>query len=184
MSINADTDSAIDTDDLRYVVDQARIRDCVVRLARGEDRRDADLISSAYWPEATDDHGVFVGALNEYLDWVVPGAEAISVTLHTLGQSLIDIQGAQASVETHVTAYHRIDLGEQEHDIVIGGRYLDRFSRRGREWRIEHRTMLYDWLRDFGESVDWSQGVLGMPFLGNHYVGRSTGDHSVTFFAG
>ncbi|OAA27684.1 SnoaL-like domain-containing protein [Frankia sp. EI5c] len=171
-----------EAEDLKYVVDRARIRDCVVRLARGEDRRDAELISGAYWPEATDDHGIFVGDLKEYLDWVVPGAAAISVTLHTLGQSLIEVQGDRATAETHVTAYHRIDLGDEEHDIVIGGRYLDRLEERGREWRIAHRTMLYDWLRDFGQSVDWSQGVLGMPFLGDHYVGRANGDHSVSVF--
>jgi hypothetical protein len=42
--------------------------------------------------------------------------------------------------------------------------------------------MLYDWLRDFGESVDWSQGLLGMPFLTTHSVGAARGDHSETFF--
>ncbi|MCK9900912.1 nuclear transport factor 2 family protein [Frankia sp. Cpl3] len=179
---NDTTEGAYGADDLRYVVDRARILDCVARVARGEDRRDADLISSAYWPEATDDHGIFIGGLKEYLEWVVPGADAITVTLHTLGQSLIEVSGDEATAETHVTAYHRINLGEQENDIVIGGRYLDRLERRDGQWRIAHRTMLYDWLRDFGTSVDWSQGVLGMPFLGDHYVGRAHGDHSVTAF--
>ena len=170
------------TDDLTYVVDREKVRDCVVRVARGEDRRDADLIAGAYWPDATDDHGISAGTLPEYLAWVVPGAPSIPNTLHTLGQSFIQLQGEEAVVETHVTAYHRIDTGNGESDIVIGGRYLDRLEKRGGEWRIAHRTMLYDWLKDFGESVDWSQGVLGMPFLADHYVGRAHGDHSVDFF--
>lgn len=168
--------------DLEFVIAQARIRDCLARLARGEDRRDAALVSGAYWPDAVDDHGIFVGGRPEYLAWVVPGAAAITVTSHVLGQTLLDLRGDEARAETHVTAYHRVDLGEQEHDIVIGGRYLDRLERRDGEWRIAHRTMLYDWLREDGESVDWSQGVLGMPFLGDNYVGRANGDRSVTFF--
>jgi hypothetical protein len=169
-------------EDLSYLLDRERIRDCLARVARGEDRRDAALISGAYWPDATDDHGISAGTLPEYLAWVVPGSPAIADTLHTLGQSLIDVRGDTAVAETHVTAYHRIDTGDQERDVVIGGRYLDRLERRDREWRIAHRTMLYDWLKDFGESVDWSQGVLGMPFLADHYVGTANGDHSESAF--
>lgn len=169
-------------EELSVLIDREMIRDCVARVARGEDRRDADLIRSAYWPDATDDHGIFVGSFQEYLDWVVPGAQAVIVTLHTLGQSLFDIQGRSAVVETHVTAYHRIDMGKQERDVVIGGRYLDQMEEREGEWRIARRTMLYDWLQDTGQSADWSQGVLGMPFLTDHSVGAAQGDHSVTLF--
>jgi hypothetical protein len=171
-----------DADDLRYVVDREKIRDCLARVARGEDRRDAELISGAYWPDATDDHGISRGTFAEYLSWVVPGAPSIPNTLHTLGQTLVDLDGDRAVAETHLTAYHRIEADGGERDVVIGGRYLDRFERRDGEWRIAHRTMLYDWLRDFGQSVDWSTGVLGMPFLADHYVGRANGDHSETIF--
>lgn len=168
--------------ELDYLIDRERIRDCLARLSRGEDRRDAQLISGSYWPDATDDHGIFVGTFAEYLAWVVPGAPSIPVTLHTLGQSLIELHGDTAAVETHVTAYHRVDVGGQERDIVIGGRYLDRMARRNREWRIAHRTMIYDWIRDFGASVDWSQGLMGMPFVTDHAVGSARGDFSEAFF--
>jgi hypothetical protein len=170
------------SEELEHIVDREKIRDCLARLSRGEDRRDAELIKGCYWPEATDDHGIFVGSFEAYLAWVVPGAPIIPVTLHTLGQSVIDLRGDLALVETHVTAYHRIEMGQQERDIVLGGRYLDRMEKRHREWRIAHRTMISDWLRDFGESVDWSQGLLGMPFLTDHSTGSARGDYSETFF--
>ena len=172
-------------EELISCIDREKIRDCLARLARGEDRRDAQLIRGCYWPDATDDHGIFKGTFEEYLAWVVPGSSVIPVTLHTLAQSLIDLKETRALVETHLTSYHRIDLGTAPaRDLVIGGRYLDRMEKRGSEWRIAHRIMMYDWLRDFGESVDWSKGVLGTPFLSDHAVGVAHGDFSETFFKG
>jgi hypothetical protein len=56
--------AAAGLDDL---LNREKIRDCIVRLARGEDRRDAKLISVSYWPDSTIDHGVFSGSFNEYL---------------------------------------------------------------------------------------------------------------------
>jgi hypothetical protein len=81
-----------------------------------------------------------------------------------------------------VTAYHRLAADHGDRDTVIGGRYLDRMNRRGTQWRIGQRTMLYDWYHDLGESIDWSQGLMGLPFRAGHYTGRSVGDHSETFF--
>lgn len=170
------------TDDLTSLLDREAIRDCLARVARGEDRRDPQLLRGAYWPDATDDHGIFVGSFKEYLAWVVPGAPAVLLTQHTLGQSLIDLRGKHAVVETHVTSYHRIDMGAEHRDLVIGGRYMDLMEKRECEWKIAKRTMLYDWQQDYGRSVDWSNGLLGMPFINAHAVGSTIGDHSAALF--
>jgi SnoaL-like domain len=165
------------------LLDKDGIRECVIRLARGEDRRDAKLIGASYWPDAATDFGILAGSFDEYLAWVVPGSPAIAVTQHVLGQTLIDLRGDAALAETHVTAYHRMDMGGQDRDVVIGGRYLDRFEKRDGEWRIAQRTMLYDWFRDHGVSADWSQGLMGAPFSGGHYIGKAAGDYSEAFFS-
>lgn len=170
------------TAELQALLEREKIRDCIVRLSRGEDRRDPEVISASYWPDSTTDYGVFAGSFDEYLAWVTPGSPAIPVTQHVLGQSLIELNGAVALVETHVTSYHRIDTGEEHRDTVIGGRYLDRLERRDGAWRIAERTMLYDWFQDFGRSVDWSKGVMGLPFCADHFPGRAVGDYSETFF--
>jgi hypothetical protein len=170
-------------EDLKAFLEREKIRDCIFRLARGEDRRDAAAITAAYWPDSVTDYGVFRGSFDDYLAWVVPGSDAIKVTQHVLGQSLIELAGETALVETHVSSYHRVDFGEAEHDTLIGGRYLDRFEKRQGEWRIAERTMLYDWYQDFGRSIDWSQGVMGLPFSAEHFSGRVRGDFSETFFA-
>src|ERR1700761_5163071 len=97
------------TDELKTLLERDKIRNCIARLARGEDRRDAALISAAYWPDSTTDYGVFEGDFDSYLAWVVPGADAITNTQHALGQSFIAIEGGRACAETQVVSYHRVD---------------------------------------------------------------------------
>lgn len=175
----------IDTDALRSLLDREAIRQCLATLARGEDRRDAALICSAYWPDSVTDYGVFRGDFDAYLAWVVPGADAITDTQHVLGQSFIELDGDTARAETHVISYHRVDYGAEaggERDTVIGGRYLDSLERREGVWRIASRTMLYDWYQDWGKAIDWSAGVMGLPFSGEHFSGRAKGDWSEVFF--
>lgn len=167
---------------MNEIVAHHRIRSCIAALARGEDRRDGAIISACFWPDASVDFGIFAGSFDDYLAWVVPGADSIPVTLHTLGQSVIQVRKRTAMVETHVTAYHRIDFGEAEHDIILVGRYLDQMEDRDGTWRIAKRSMLYDWTRDLGTSVDWSQGLMGMPFLRGMPVGKANGDRSEIFF--
>jgi SnoaL-like domain len=170
------------TEELRLLLEREKIRDCLARLARGEDRRNAQLISASCWPDSTTDYGVFQGAFDAYLAWVVPGSDAIKNTQHVLGQSVIEVEGNFARAETHVISYHRLNMGKEDRDTCIGGRYLDRLEKRGSEWRICSRTMLYDWYQDWGQSIDWSRGVMGLPFTAAHYSGRSVGDHSESFF--
>lgn len=171
------------TEQLKALLEREQIRDCIARLARGEDRRNAQLISASYWPDSTTDYGVFKGPFSDYLAWVVPGSDAIKDTQHVLGQSVIEIEGSGARAETHVISYHRVAMGAEERDTCIGGRYLDRLERRGGEWRIAARIMLYDWYQDWGRSIDWSQGVMGLPFGSDRYAGRAVGDYSESFFA-
>ncbi|MET0363511.1 MAG: nuclear transport factor 2 family protein [Sphingobium sp.] len=168
--------------DLTALLDKEAIREALARLARGEDRRDAALISASYWPDSTTDYGVFKGSFNEYLAWVVPGADAITNTQHVLGQSHIELDGERAKVETQVISYHRVDMGAGEQDTCIGGRYLDVFEKRDGTWAIAERIMLYDWFQDWGKAIDWSQGVMGMPFSAPHFSGRSANDYSESFF--
>jgi hypothetical protein len=170
------------TAELAALLDREEIRECIACLARGEDRRDARLIGGSFWPDASVDLGMFAGSFDEYLAWVVPGSPAIPVTQHVLGQTVIEFRGGTALAETHVTAYHRLATDDGDRDTVIGGRYLDQMDKRGARWRIGQRTMLYDWYQDLGPSIDWSQGLMGLPFSADHYTGRSVGDHSETFF--
>ena len=49
--------------------DREKIREAAMRYSYGVDRLDPDVMKSAYWPEATDDHGNFVGNAHEFVDY-------------------------------------------------------------------------------------------------------------------
>jgi SnoaL-like domain len=172
------------TETLETLIDREGVRDVIARVARGEDRRNEGLLRSAYWPEARIDFGVMAGGFDEYLTWCVPGSPMIPVTQHMLGQTLIELLGQTAKAETYVQSYHRVVAEGGERDTAMGGRYLDVLEKRDGEWRIAARTMLYDWDRDLGVAADWSKGLMGMPFAGDHYTGRSAGDFSEGWFDG
>jgi SnoaL-like domain len=160
------------------LLDREKIRNCLARLARGEDRRNAELVTGAFWPCASIAQGVFSGSFDEYLAWVVPGSPDIPVTQHVLGQSYIDLYTDTAIVETHVLAYHRVAAAGGDRDTVIGGRYLDWMEKIDGEWRISRRTMIFDWCQDLGRAADWSAGLMGTPFDTTQHTGRAHGDPS------
>ena len=64
MTTNADLAAEV-----RKLSDRAEIRDCIERYARGMDRRDRDLLRSAYHDGAIDDHVGFVGPVDDFIDW-------------------------------------------------------------------------------------------------------------------
>jgi hypothetical protein len=167
---------------MEEVIDREQIRDCLARLARGLDRRDADLVRGAYWPEATDDEGVAVVTLDQMVAWVCPGDPAMRLTMHTMGHSLISVRGVKAVVETHVTSYHRVDTNGVDRDVVLGGRYLDEFEKRKGDWRVLRRKLIYDWCNDLGPSTDFTKGAFGLPLTSEGAMGASSGDYSEKLF--
>lgn len=73
----------------------------------------------------------------------------MGVTQHILGQIDIDLTGEdEAYGENYTLAYHRIDDAAGARDLIISGRYIDRYERRGGVWKIAYRSEVVDWVRD------------------------------------
>lgn len=126
-------------------LDKLDVAEVVQMLARGIDRCDASLVERCFWPDATDDHGMFKGTATEFTAWVMPVLEAMERTQHFLGQIIVEVSGDRAFSEAYFVAYHRIHPDGQPHDMMAAGRYLDRFEKRDGAWRISHRHAVYDW---------------------------------------
>ncbi|MBI1182087.1 MAG: nuclear transport factor 2 family protein [Alphaproteobacteria bacterium] len=131
---------------MQRVIDDYEIRQVLARYTRGVDRGDAELISSVYAEESTDDHGGYKGPGKAFGPYVVKAlADHTESTMHTLNQSLIDIHHETAKAETYFVAYHvRLDGGERYLD-RFGGRYMDKLKKRSGEWHIIKRVVVRDW---------------------------------------
>jgi len=118
--------------------------------SRGADRCDLELMRSCYWPGGTDDHGSYNGGIDGFIEFVGPALQRFERTNHFLGNLLIDVDLANdlARAETYAVAYHRFtDADGNPADMVAGLRYVDRFERRGGEWRIAARVCAFEWRR-------------------------------------
>ena len=123
------------------------IRQVVARYARGVDRLDADLMKSAYWPDAIDDHGVYVGEAMAFCDRVVQTHARFDVTMHCNMNHAIEVadDGLTAMGEVYNTTY-LFRTGDDGVPIVDQwwGRYLDRYEQRDGDWKIAYRVCVHE----------------------------------------
>jgi hypothetical protein len=146
---------------LTELADREAIRDCLYRYCRGVDRCDEQMLRSAYWEDAFDDHCLFAGAREELVIWILPLLRTRETTQHKITNVLIRLHGSQADVESYFEGYHVLRSGETLAANLQGGRYLDRFERRGDEWRILTRKVVVDWFREGLDAGDWTRGPQG-----------------------
>jgi hypothetical protein len=147
--------------DWKVVADELAIRRVLATYCRAIDRCDADLLRSVYWPDAVDDHGVFNGNALEFVDFILPMLRTMRVTTHSISNVLIELDGDEARAETYVNAYHDAPGPEGRIDIVVAGRYLDRFERRDGHWRIAHRQFVMDWNQNLASTAQWDGPLYG-----------------------
>jgi hypothetical protein len=150
----------------RYLRDRHSILDVSRRYTRGVDRHDKDLVRSAFWPDATVSYGLPM-RVDEYSDWQEQILSGYAAHQHHLTGQTIEIDGDTAHVESYVLSLfvprdHGADrpgpatpgrAATGEKTLLSSGRFVDRWERRGDEWRIAVREYVAD-LELRGETVD------------------------------
>jgi ketosteroid isomerase-like protein len=146
------------TNRMQDLLDKQDCAELVYRFARGVDRCDADQIRAVFWPDATDDHGIVKGTVEEYLAQVMLILDSMKSTQHMLGQVLIELAGDTATGETYFCAQHTLPGadGGPDQEMFAAGRYLDRFERRDGVWKIIHRSAVYDWNTVDASTTNWT----------------------------
>jgi hypothetical protein len=135
-----------DVDQVQYLLDRLHISDCIVRYVRGLDRHDAELIASAFWPDAQVNYGtLFSGLRDEFVEWANELESQNAFHQHHLTTQTVDFDGDVAHVETYVLYIVRT---HEKMERLGAGRYLDVVERRNGEWRI----VLREFLAEMGNS--------------------------------
>lgn len=126
------------------LLDQVALRDLVMRYCRGIDRRDFALVRSCYHDDAIDDHGgMFCGSPDDYVAWVAEALKSMECTLHSIGNSIFAVDGDYAEGEHYSYNYHRTRPPARQ-ELVIHGRYLDKYERRDGVWKFSYRKIVFD----------------------------------------
>jgi hypothetical protein len=151
--------------DVQELCDRVAIADLTLRYCRGVDRCDLALLSSVFWDDAQAHYGIYDGRALEFAQLTVRTVrESCQATMHLIANQTLELHGEQGGGETYVVAYHSIRSlasigalltdpalaassaqGTAPCSFTVGGRYLDRFTRRNYEWRIQERSYVWDW---------------------------------------
>jgi hypothetical protein len=155
------------------------INDALLRYCSGIDRGDLALILSAFHDDAVDNHSGFEeSAVERFTRTTVDAKDMVMKTSHQICNVLIQLDGSTAAVQSYMTARHQFPHQDKTFNWVIAGRYVDRFERRIDEWRIVHRTVVYDF-EWFDEAGTRPMGHPTEPFLSHVVRGeRGRGDYS------
>jgi hypothetical protein len=161
---------------IQRLIDKDLIRDVMLRYARGVDRRDWELVRSAFFEDCHDDHADFKGMRDDFIAWVRERHDdpGLLTSTHFLGNCLVEFASdSVAAVETYFVARLEIAPGASGHRsmldsknldsrqnsrIEVFGRYVDRFEKRNDEWRVARRRTVFDAMQS--HLVDAQDGAL------------------------
>jgi hypothetical protein len=128
---------------VQLLLDRRAIEDLFYAYAAGVDRRDFDLVASCF---AEDVGGPFGGterrdrdALIEYIS----GVRFFHTTMHMMGNTLIEVTGDVAQLDTDAMIKHR-GATQDGRDIEMnmsGSRYGEQLARRDGSWCITRRAV-------------------------------------------
>jgi hypothetical protein len=123
------------------------VTEVLSRYCRGIDRMDQVMALSVWHPDGTADYPPFYeGTGAGFVEWVWKAHAGFARHSHQVTNILIDIVDDEHAVsEAYYTAVLRPPaVDDRVTDLVLRGRYLDRWSRRGGVWAIDHRVAVSD----------------------------------------
>ncbi len=148
-----------DQHQISMALDRLALMDLPGLYMRGLDRLDRDLLRAQFWDDAYLDYGIYTGGPDGFADFCMEALSGHVANHHMIGQNNLDIQGDEAFGEVYFYAFHRI-VGEdkQARDVVINGRYIDRYEKRDGIWKFAYRSEVVDWSRDDPAADQFMEG--------------------------
>jgi SnoaL-like domain len=135
-------------EELRKLLDKQAIHEVVLRIARGTDRFDTDLLAECIAPDAVIDMGgakPMSGA--EFAAALTPPPGTRPGRMHLVSNVLVSVDGARAFAETYIVSYQDVLRGGDRFTRIRAGRYLDQFHRSASGWKLTGRTLIDEWGR-------------------------------------
>lgn len=135
------------SDTLETLLAKQDIYELACRYMRGLDRLDRDLLLSVFHDDGWCEYGFSNGLPRDFIGYAIDALSSHESNHHMIGNTLIDVEDDQAYGEVYFNAYHKIKGENGCEDVVIAGRYLDRYEKRDGAWKIAYRSERVDWSR-------------------------------------
>jgi hypothetical protein len=165
---------------LDALLDKQALYELVCSYANAADRHDHDKMRALYHEDAIDDHGHFAkGPAMAFIDKLPEIQAPMAILHHNVTTVNFVLDGDRAEGEIYLIAFHQVKDGAGAYDVLIGGRYFDKYEKRAGVWKFAHRAIVADW----AYVANPSQVRLEHPFLAGAHIGRpGPADPSYGFF--
>jgi hypothetical protein len=132
---------------LATLLDKQAITEVLHRYCRAVDRMDRDIARAIFLPGARIDYGerMFQGTAEGLLDFIWDVHPRFAGHSHQIANILIELAGEHATSESYLTAalWGAFPEGALT-EVVVRGRYLDRWARHDGGWVIAERRFVED----------------------------------------
>jgi SnoaL-like domain len=161
---------------VQALLDKQEISELIHAFARAADRHDHEAMRALYHVDAIDDHGAFFkGLAMEFIDQLPQIQAPMQILHHNVTTVNIKLEGDHASYaegEVYALAYHQVASEEEGQngltDLLIGGRYFDKYEKREGKWKFSERAVVADWA-----TVDQPSRVdLKHPMIEGSHIGQ------------
>ncbi len=130
---------------LQDMLDEHQLRRLVHRYCRAVDRGDIEELRRLYHRDASDSHGAFSrGPAGDLIDQIAAARPHLRSMQHHVTTTNFVIDGATAEGEVYTIATHTFVADGRDVDVIVGGRYLDRYQKRDGVWKILERAIVTD----------------------------------------
>jgi ketosteroid isomerase-like protein len=154
---------------LQEMLDEFQLRKLVHAYCRAVDRGDFAKLRELYHHDAEDAHGAFsTGSVDDFLKTLAASRPHIRSMQHNVTTANFAIDGNIAEGEIYTISTHTFSAGDRDVDVIVGGRYLDKYEKRHATWKIIERTIVTDWARVSDPSlVDLSHPITRGTLIGS-----------------
>jgi len=146
---------------LQEMLDEFQLRKLVHGYCRAVDHGDDAQLRSLYHHDADDDHGGFsTGSADDFFEALTAARPYLRSMQHNVTTVNFAIDGNRAEGEVYTIATHTFVVGDRDVDVIVGGRYLDRYEKRDGTWKFTERKIVTDWAHvNDPSSVDLSHPI-------------------------
>ncbi|CAN5188222.1 nuclear transport factor 2 family protein [soil metagenome] len=132
--------------EVQEMLDEFALRKLVHAYCRAVDRGDFATLRELYHQDASDAHGAFSdGGIAGFLDQLAATRPYLRSMQHNITTVNFVVDGTHAEGEIYTIATHTVAGRDHDVDVVVGGRYLDKYEKRDGAWKLVERMIVTDW---------------------------------------